>query len=365
MYTSSDRNEERKDTMTQYRGYIGTYSKGDSKGVYTFTLDTKTNKISNQQLAAELKDPTYVTITNENKLYAVMKEDKKGGIAAFEMNPKSGSLQPMNQQITADGGPCHVTVSKDQTKALSANYHSGTILSYAIEEDGSIGDVLSKVTHEGSGPNKERQEKAHAHFSGFTPDEHYAVAVDLGTDEVILYKNNNGELDKHFTLKVTPGAGPRHIAFHPHKAYAYIMTELSNEIIVCAYNATVGELHEIQTISTLPEGFVEESFGSAIHVSQDGKFVYAANRGHNSIASFAVNDLSGELTLVEIVSTEGNWPRDFHIDPSGGYLLASNQESSNLTLYSRNKDTGKLSLLESEIPMPYPVCVVFVSDSIQ
>ncbi|MFS0787933.1 lactonase family protein [Shouchella sp. 1P09AA] len=350
--------------MTTYRGYIGTYSKGDSKGVYTFTLDTEAKNLQHLDVAAELKDPTFIAVTKTNKLYAVMKEGSEGGIHAFDLDAKSGALTPLNKNITSDGGPCHVAVRSDNLNALSANYHSGSILSYQLKEDGSVGEILSSVTHEGSGPNKDRQEKAHAHFSGFTPDEQFAVAVDLGTDEVVLYKHEEGQLERHFTLNVAPGAGPRHIAFHPHEAYAYIMTELSNEVIVCEYNASLGELCEIQTISTLPEGFVEESYGSAIHLSRDGKFVYVANRGHNSIASFAVNELSGELTLVEIISTEGNWPRDFQLDPSGNFLVASNQESGNMTLYERNQTSGHLTLLEKDIPVPYPVCVVFVQESI-
>jgi 6-phosphogluconolactonase len=345
-----------------YRGYIGTYSKGDSKGVYTFTLDTNTKEITDLKLAAELKDATYVTISDDNQfLYAVMKEGDAGGIQSFSINAQTGALEPINKEITADGGPCHISVDKAGKRALSANYHSGMIHAFALNNDGSIAKTVASAKHKGNGPNAERQEKAHAHFAGFTPDERYIVAVDLGTDEVVLYTLDGENLAKHFTFNATPGSGPRHIAFHPTEPYAYIMTELSNEVIVCAFDAIPGTLKEIQVVSTLPEGYEDLSQGSAIHVSRDGKFVYVGNRGHNSITSFRVNEHSGELSLVEFVSTEGNWPRDFRLDPTESIVVASNQESGDLTVYSRNKDTGKLSLHKANISVPYPVCVAFLS----
>ncbi|GAF11823.1 LOW QUALITY PROTEIN: 6-phosphogluconolactonase [Bacillus sp. JCM 19045] len=351
--------------MTTYRGYIGTYTKGESKGVYSFTLDSNNYKVSDISPVAELKDPTYVAISdNDEMIYAVMKEDSAGGISAYHINKQTGELSFVNKAITADGGPCHITINTDQTKALSANYHSGMITAFTLNSNGSIYEISSTAQHVGSGPNDERQEKAHAHFSGFTPEENYAVAVDLGTDEVILYTLEQGQLHSHYTYHAPPGSGPRHIAFHPHELYAYIMTELSNQVIVCHYNADLGELRELQLISTLPEGFVEHSQGSAIHLSKDGKFVYAGNRGNDSIACFSVNEHSGELELLEIVSTEGSWPRDFQIDPSGSILLASNQESSTLTVFSRNKETGRLTLQEAHIDVPYPVCVTFLTEPI-
>lgn len=351
--------------MTTYRGYIGTYTKGESEGVYTFALNSNTYEVSELHPVASLKDPTYVAVSHDDDvLYAVMKEEKAGGLSAYRINKQTGELSFLNKEITADGGPCHVSINKKRSKALTANYHSGMITAFTLEADGSIKGISSAAQHEGTGPDEERQEKAHAHFSGFTPDEQYAVAVDLGTDEVILYTVDQGQLRTHFTYNAPPGSGPRHIAFHPYEPYAYIMTELSNQVIVCDYNAALGELRELQLISTLPDGFVEHSQGSAIHLSRDGKFLYAGNRGNDSIASFAVNEHSGELDLIDIISTEGNWPRDFQIDPSGSVLLASNQESSTLTVFSRNSETGSLTLQKAGINLPYPVCVTFLSEPI-
>ncbi|GAA3328231.1 hypothetical protein GCM10020331_071360 [Ectobacillus funiculus] len=204
------------------------------------------------------------------------------------------------------------------------------------------------------------KKKPHAHYSGFTPDEKkYIVAIDLGIDKLITYAVKEGALSEVHALSVKPGSGPRHLAFHPNGKYAYIMTELSSEVIALAYNAEDGSFTELQYISTIPADFTENNQGSAIQLSADGRFVYAANRGHNSIAIFSVNQDSGELTFVERTHTEGNWPRDFRIDPTGAFLVASNEESGNLVLFARNEQTGTLQLLQSDVRVPKPVCVAF------
>ncbi len=165
------------------------------------------------------------------------------------------------------------------------------------------------------------------------------------------------------THSFAPGAGPRHIAFHPKEKYAYVMTELSNEVIALEYNPTAGEFREIHVVSAIPDDFTDNSQGSAIHVTQDGRFVYVANRGHDSIAVFEVNQYSGELAFVERVSTEGNWPRDFVFDPTEAFLVASNEETGNLVLFERDKETGRLTVLPSTVSVPYPVCVKFLHQS--
>ncbi|MDQ0218799.1 lactonase family protein [Peribacillus cavernae] len=349
--------------MTKFIGYVGTYTKGDSKGIYTFTLDTDGQKLSTAKLAAELENPTYVTVSKDNiHLYAVVKQGDYGGAAAYAINGETGELSLKNTQVSAGPSPCHISVDSKKSNIVTATYHDGTVKSYQIEdEDGAISPAISAIQHEGSGPNKDRQEKAHAHYSGFTPDEKYVVVVDLGTDKLITYTLDNGQLTEVQSLAVNPGSGPRHLTFHPNGKYAYLMTELSNEIIVLAYHPEDGSFTEQQYISTIPEDFTENNQGSAIQISADGRFVYAANRGHDSIALFSINQETGELIFVERISTEGNWPRDFVLDPSGKFLVASNQESHNLVLYSRNEVTGKLTLLQADITVPYPVCVKFLN----
>ncbi|MDQ0223789.1 lactonase family protein [Metabacillus niabensis] len=346
--------------MTIFNGYIGTYTKEDSKGIYSFTLDTEAKQISNVKAVAELNNPTYVNISNDNKvLYAVVKEGDKGGVASYAINNQTGELTELSRQVTEGASPCHVSVDKNNQQVVTANYHRGTVEAYLVNEDGTVNRSTSIMQHEGQGPH-ERQEKPHTHFSGFTPDEKFVVAVDLGIDKVITYKIDNGALTEAHTLLVKAGSGPRHITFHPNGKYAYVMTELSNEVIALSYNAETGIFTELQYIAAIPEDFTENSQGSAIHISSDGRFVYAGNRGHNSIAVFRVNEETGELALVEYTSTEGNWPRDFAFDPTESFIVASNEESGNLVLYARDKETGRLSVIQSDVAVPYPVCVKFL-----
>lgn len=348
--------------MAKYIGYVGTYTKGDSKGIYTFELDTEKGRLSEPKLAAKLDNPTYVNISKDNKvLYSVIKEGDRGGVAAYTIDAGTGELSLVNKQISDGGSPCHVSVDSERNYVVSANYHSGTVVAYQLNEDGSLNPVSSFVAHEGRGPNEDRQEGAHAHYAGFTPEENFVVSVDLGIDKVILYQLDDGLLSEVSSHSFTPGSGPRHIEFHPKEKYAYVFTELSNEIAVLEYNPEPVEFREIQVISTLPEDFIDNNQGSAIHVTKDGNFVYAANRGHDSIAVFRVNPFSGELTFVERVSTEGNWPRDFAFDPTEEFLIASNQETGTLALFSRDIETGKLQLVQKDVPAPYAVCVKFLN----
>ncbi|GAA0317042.1 lactonase family protein [Bacillus carboniphilus] len=347
--------------MTKFIGYVGTYTKQESKGVYQFTLDTEKKEITDVKLAAELDNPTYVTVSNDNQhLYAVSKEGENGGVTAFSVHPETGELTKLNSQTSAGSPPCHVSVNRNNSNVLSANYHTTKIESYMTNEDGSLNPAISVIEHEGSGPH-ERQEKPHMHFAGFTPDEKFAIAVDLGTDRVITYAVDNGKLKEAQVLQTKLGSGPRHIAFHPNGLFAYVMTELSSEVVALRYDEKDGSFKEQQYISTIPADFEETNDGSAIHISSDGKYVYAGNRGHNSIAVFKVNPDSGQLTFVEWTSTEGNWPRDFVLDPSEDFLVATNQKSNTMTLFSRDQSTGKLALLQSGVKVPEPVCVKFLN----
>jgi 6-phosphogluconolactonase len=341
-------------------GYIGTYTKGESKGIYSFTLNNTEGKITDIKAVATLENPTYLTLSNSKKyLYAVVKEGNSGGLAAYSISD-NGDLNPINRQLSEGSSPCHVSVDSKNLFVFSANYHKGTVESHLINpEDGSVQPSAAIIQHEGSGPDP-RQEKPHVHYAGLTPDEKYLAAVDLGTDSLITYEvNPEGKLTKAHVLPLKSGSGPRHLTFHPNGKIAYLMTEFSSEVVVLRYLQEKGSFIEEQYISTLPADFTENNQGSAIHISTDGRFVYAGNRGHNSIAVFGVNEETGGLSFVEHTSTEGDWPRDFAIDPSGKYIVASNQESSSLVLFNRDENTGKLTLVQSDIKVPHPVCVKF------
>ncbi|MFE8700247.1 lactonase family protein [Cytobacillus sp. FJAT-54145] len=346
----------------KFLGYVGTYTKGESKGIYSFSLDTDSETITNVKVAAELDNPTYLAVSQDNQfVYSVIKEGDLGGVASYSVNNQTGELTALNSQLAEGAPPCHVSVGRGNHNVFTSNYHKGSVESFLINKDGSLNPVSSTVKHEGSGPDP-RQEKPHTHYAAFTPDEKYVTAVELGADKLFTYTvNANGELHEVNRLDFKPGSGPRHLVFHPNNLFAYIMTEFSSEVVLLRYNSDNGSFEILQTISTIPSDFSENNQGSAIHISSDGKFIYAGNRGHNSITVFNVHQESGELTFIEHTSTEGNWPRDFALDPSENYLVASNQESSNLVLFKRDTSSGKLSLLQSDITVPDPVCVKFLN----
>lgn len=341
-----------------YQGFVGTYTKGNSKGIYTFTLDIEARKITRVRVAAQLDNPTYLSVTNDNQyLYSVIQQGDAGGIAAFSIDGQTRQLTQINHQLLPGAQPCHVGVDNKKHLLFSSNYHKGEVVSYPFHpENGSLHPPVSIIKHESSGPNK-----AHIHFAAVTPDEKYLAVVDLGSDALVTYElSKEGKLTEVNQLAFHPGTGPRHLTFHPKKNLAYIMTEFSSEVIALAYHPESGHFTEIQKISTIPADFSEKNQGSAIHISSDGRFIYAGNRGHNSIAVFSVDHETGKLAFIELVSSEGDWPRDFMLDPTETLLLASNQESDNLVLYARDPHTGRLTLIQSDVTVPSPVCIKFL-----
>ncbi len=349
--------------FNKFTGYIGTYTKGDSKGIYSFVLDTEVGEISEVQLAGTIENPTYITISKDQRfLYSVMKENEKGGVAAFNIDPNTAKLNLINKQSSEGAPPCHVNTDSQQRYLFSTNYHKGTVQSHLINQHtGEISGPSSIIQHEGNGPD-ERQEKAHTHYAGMTPDDKYLVVVELGSDKLLSYEvKSDGQLIEVNRLDIRPGSGPRHLAFHPlNNKIAYIMTEFSSEVIVLTYQEESGRFSIVETHKTIPNNFTENNQGSAIHTSSDGKFVYVGNRGHNSIAIFKSDQETGTLEFVANVSTEGDWPRDFVLDPTEKFLIVSNQNSSNLVLFSRDQETGMLELLQKDILVPDPVCVKFL-----
>ncbi|KEK21951.1 lactonase family protein [Bacillus gaemokensis] len=348
----------------EFLGYIGTYTKGTSEGIYRFVLDAKSAIIKDIKGVANVGSPTYLAISYDNQyLYSVAKTDQSGGIAAFSIHSETKNLDVINMQLLEGASPCHLNINQENGTVVAANYHKGTVESYVVNHEvGSINSAVSIVQHSGSGPNKERQEKPHTHYAGFTPDQKYVIAIDLGIDKLITYRENSGKLTEVHSLSVNPESGPRNLVFHPNGKFTYVMTELSSEVIVLTYDVEDGSFKELQYVSTLPKEYEGNNYGSAIHISSDGRFLYAANRGHNSIAVFRVNQDSGELILIEAVPTEGDWPRDFALDPTEKFIVVSNEKSSNLVLFSRNEFTGQLILLQSDVIVPGPVCVKFLHD---
>lgn len=330
--------------------YFGTYTRRTSQGIYQADFDAQTGQLSNLQLVVQEPSPTYLAFDQAGHLYSVGAEDGKGGIASFAVD-----FTPLNHVVNEGAPLCYVAVDEERGLVFGANYHKGQVLVYKRQADGSL-TLADQDTHIGSGPH-ENQASAHVHFADLTPDR-YLVTCDLGTDEVTTYDlTEDGKLSKLSTYHSAAGAGPRHIVFHNHIKTAYLINELNSTIEVLFYDGA-GEFEHFQTISTLPEDFSDFNGTAAIRLSADGKFLYASNRGHDSIAVFAVL-ADGSLELLEIVPTNGKNPRDFNLTPDQAYLIAVHQDSDNATVFKRDQTSGQLTELSHDFFVPEAVCITF------
>ncbi len=349
--------------------YLGTYTKDtQSKGIYQYRLDLTSGALRPAGFTEGLPNPSFLATDRQRRyLYAANEmmdfEGKPGGaISAFSVDAASGKLSPLNQQPTGGGAPCHVTVSQDGKFVLVANYMGGNVTVFPVQANGSLGAAVEHVQHQGKGANAKRQEGPHAHNVVLDPANRFAFVSDLGIDKVMVYQFDaaTGKLRPHATpaAGMKPGAGPRHFTFHPQGKYAYVISELNSTVTAFAYDAAQGSLRELQTVSTLPTGFAGESFCADIHLSPDGRFLYGSNRGHDSIATFAVDGQTGQLTPAGHTPTGGKWPRNFTLDPSGNFLLVANQYTNNVVVFRRDAKTGGLAAVGQPVDVPAPVCVL-------
>lgn len=353
------------------RLYIGTYTGDKSKGIYSSVLDLETGKLSPAQLAAELKNPSFLAVDpkDSTRIYAVSEVDDAGGkptggVAALKRDPATGKLTQLNAVSSGGTGPCHLVVDATGKHVLVANYGGGSVASLPIEADGKLGPATTVIQHKGSSINPQRQKEPHAHSINLDPANRFAFAADLGLDKVLIYTFDAGSGKMapsdppHAT--VTPGAGPRHFAFRPDGKFAYVINELGNTVTAFQFDATRGVLNRIQDISTLPEGFKEASYTAEVVAHPSGKYLYGSNRGHDSIAAFSIDPGSGKLTVVGHQPTGGKAPRNFVIDPTGRWLLAENQGSDTIVVFQIDPQSGKLSETGNTLDVPTPVCVRFV-----
>ena len=330
--------------------YFGTYTKRKSKGIYKARFNSETGQLANLELVATEPSPTYLALDKTGHLYSVGTENDLGGIAAFKAD-----YSPLNH-VVAEGAPlCYVAVDESRNLVYGANYHKGQVLSYRRLADGSL-ELADIAQHEGSGPH-ENQTSSHVHFADLTPDK-FLVTCDLGTDQLITYKvSPQGNLEQIALYTTTAGAGPRHIVFHPFSKIAYLICELNATIEVLIYDGW-GQFERLQTISTLPNDYSGFNATAAIRISTDGRFVYASNRGHDSIAVYRVLG-DATLELIEIVSSQGKTPRDFSLSPDNQFLIVAHQDSDNVTIFSRNPENGKLTEISHDFQVPEAVCVLF------
>jgi len=351
--------------------FVGTYTDTPkSKGIYVYRMDDATGKVTALGLAAETTSPSYLRIhPNGRFLYAAnevgnYKGERSGYLTSFAIDAQSGKLTEINQASSKGSSPCYLAVDSTGHTLLNANYGGGNVIACPIKPDGGLGEATSNIQHSGAGATP-RQKRPHAHSINISADNRFAVAADLGLDEMLVYRLNAADStltpnDPPFT-KIEAGSGPRHFAFHPSGKFAYSINELKSTITAFAWDGRKGVLTELQTQSNLPAGFTGENTTAEIVVSPSGKFVYGSNRGHDSIAVYRVDPAKGTLTPVEYVSTQGKTPRNFNIHPNGKWLVAANQDSDSLVVFKVDPNSGRITPAGQTLEVGKPVCVKFLS----
>ncbi|MET0625680.1 MAG: lactonase family protein [Pyrinomonadaceae bacterium] len=347
--------------------FVGTYTTGASEGIYFYRLDLSDGSLTHTGAIAGIRDPSYLTLEPGGRfLYSVNEvEDfggaKSGAVSAFAVERKTGMLRLLNQTASKGGAPCYVTTTQSGRFVLVANYSGGNVAVLPVRADGSLGEAVEVEQGAGTGPNRERQESPHAHCVLLDRANRFAYSCDLGTDKVMVYRfdANVGSLTPNAppSFSAKPGAGPRHLVFHPKGRFVYVLNELDSTVSALAHDAARGTLRELQTVSALPAGFSGANTGADIHFTPDGKFLYSSNRGHDSIACFAVNARTGGLRLIGHTPAGGRTPRNFVIDPSGRFLLVANQKSDNIVTFRLDSRTGALRPTGQTARVPSPVCL--------
>lgn len=337
-------------------GYIGSYTKENGQGIYRYELDSEKGEFKSVEVAAQTPNATYLDIQND-RIYAIKKGKTKGGVATYEIaDLETGELRFIDDCLEEGGSGCHLMLTSDQNHLVDTVYGSGEVRLYEVDDRGVVTDRLDVFQVEGDGPH-ERQDGPHAHFVTETPDRQYLVAVDLGADKLVTLKIDEGKLEQVAECSVAPGSGPRHLVFNEAGDYAFIFTELSNEVIGASYEDGVFTPEDVY--SALPEDFDGHSQGAAIRRHPNRGFLYVSNRGHNSIAVFKVDEAGRKLERIQIEPTHGDWPRDFNITPDGKHLICAHERSHNLVLFDVNED-GTLTRRESEAEVPEGVFVGFM-----
>ncbi len=345
-------------SQSEYSFYLGTYTNGDSKGIYKLEMDAD-GKMKMLGLAAETKNPSFLAFANnQTTLLAINEVSLDNNMGTLESYLLNDSLELVSRKASGGANPCFVAANK-KGEVLVANYSGGNVGYLKVSNEGNLSELLDVQQHVGSGTYTNQQNEAHAHSVWFQPNSERIVAVDLGTNELMFSKieTEKKKLVEDFNdrIQLKDGAGPRHMTFHPNGNYAFVINELDNTI--SSFQIEDEKFKLIDNTTTLPIDFKEKSYTADIHISKDGKFLYGSNRGHNSIVIFEVGE-KAELSLVGHESTRGDWPRNFNLSPDGKFLIVANQNSNNLVCFSRDEKTGTLTFVD-EIKASSPVCILF------
>ena len=355
----------------EYLVYFGTYTDKGSKGIYVCRFRPATGKLTPVELAAETVSPSFLAVDPaQHFLFAAneigdYQNAKSGSVASFAIDRRTGKLSALNTVASRGADPCHLTVDKAGKHVLVANYTGGSVAVLPVNADGMLGEASDFDQHHGSSVDPERQKEPHAHDVVLTPDNRFALVADLGLDELLVYRYDleKGKLSANDPPygRVKPGSGPRHIALHPNGRWAYVISEMGNTVTAFDWDGDKGSFHELQTVSTLPKDFKGENTTAEVAVHPKGRYLYGSNRGHDSIAVYAIDPAKGMLTQIEDVPTLGKEPRNFALDPTGAYLFAANQNSNTVVVFRVNPRNGRLTPTGEKVEVMSPVCVTFVA----
>ena len=347
--------------------YVGCYTqfrdRSQDDGIYLCRLDTVTGALTRVGSAGGVTNPSFLALHPTRPLLYSVSETRDGKVCAFALDETDGSLRLINEQSSHGDDPCHLIVDRSGRFVLVANYSSGTIAFLPIREDGGLAPASETIQHVGSGPNPRRQTHAYAHSIWQDPTGDFVLSCDLGCDRVFVYRFDAGRgklvPNDPPTGVIHPGAGPRHLDFHPNGRFVYVIDEIDSTLAVLSWDGVSGALTEIQSVSTLPAGFAGVNSCADVHVAPSGRFVYGSNRGHDSIAAFAIDEATGRVEPIGHQSTLGRTPRNFALDPSGSLLLAANQDSGGIVSFHVDAGTGRLTPSGQAVDVLLPVCVRF------
>ncbi|UXP33688.1 lactonase family protein [Reichenbachiella agarivorans] len=337
---------------------VGTYTGEGSDGIYSVQFDPTTGVLSDKKLLVETANPSFIARSKNHEIVFSVNETQEGGVSSFAWDETKELLKLVSRRDSQGDYPCYLSLNPEESFVSIANYGTGNVITYPIDQAGVISTKGMIKQHEDTGPNPERQEGPHAHFSMFSNDGKNIYTVDLGIDQVIKYPVHGSEIGAGvIALSLESGDGPRHLAFHPTLPIVYVITELTNMIVTASIDSA-GIFQANHRISTLPKDFEGESYCADIHVSEDGRYLYASNRGHNSIAIFSIAE-DGSLDMIATEPAYGDWPRNFALTPDNNYLLVANQRSNNITVFQRDSATGMLYYTSQQIEISQPVCLIF------
>ena len=357
------------DARNRWLVYVGTYTKRGSRGIYSLKMDRTTGALTRPDVAAEAGNPAFVRPAPDGtRLYAAADSaegDSPGEMLSFSVDRSSGTLTPMRQRMVSSEGACHLSADGTGKVVLAANYTSGSVAVFPVLGDGSLGESTQTLRHKDNSVNQDRQEAPHPHSINLDSEGRFAYSPDLGADKIFIYRLDAAAAilspaQPPWVHASAAGAGPRHFAIHPGGEFAYVINELVSTITAYDLDSSTGALSEIETVSTLPDGFGGTSYTADLHVLPSGKFIYGSNRGHDSIAIFAIDGASGRLSTVGHEPTQGRTPRGFAISPGGEFLIAANEDSDTLVVFRIDRVTGELSPTGDVAEVPEPTCVALV-----